>query len=124
MAIRVTLLLKRKPGMTRAQFNEYWGTHHARIFTGLKAVRANLVRYNQFHILPEESNCLANVGWRAAPYDGAADFFVEKLEDLLSLFGGEEYQKAAVPDEVQFLDRGSVEVLVGRDQVKYSKETP
>lgn len=31
--------------------------------------------------------------------------------------------KAAVPDEVNFLDRESVELIVGEDQVKYIKET-
>ena len=30
-----------------------------------------------------------------APYDGAAEFEVEKLEDLLALFGDEEYLKVS-----------------------------
>ncbi|THG98646.1 hypothetical protein EW026_g3585 [Hermanssonia centrifuga] len=121
MAIRVTCLIKRRPDMTQEQFSEHWGKNHARIFTSLKAVKENLVRYNQFHVLESPSSQLAAIGLPIAPYDGAAEFWVDKIEDLLALFGDEEYQQTAIPDEANFLDRSVVQVLVGEDQLKYEK---
>ena len=72
MSIHVFAMFKRRPGMTQAEFREYWyarriasthpharrrvltlarrrrrGTNHARIFTSVPAVKAHIVRYSQ-----------------------------------------------------------------------------
>lgn len=47
----------------------------------------------QFHILSKESETLAALGLPIGPYDGAAEFYVNDLKDLLAVFGGEEYQQ-------------------------------
>ena len=39
---------------------------------------------------------LAACGLTIAPYDGVADFWVEKIEDMLTLFGDEEYQQVII----------------------------
>ncbi|KAF7793158.1 hypothetical protein EIP86_004267 [Pleurotus ostreatoroseus] len=114
-------MFKRRPGMTREEFREYWGTNHARIFTSVNAVKEKIVRYNQFHMLGPQTDALAAAGLPIAPFDGAAEFWVEKVEDLLAVFGDEEFIKTAVPDEVNFMDRNSVQLLVGDDQVKHFK---
>lgn len=44
-------------------------------------------------MLEQPSQELAKIGLPVAPYDGAAEFTIEKIEDLLALFGDEEYQK-------------------------------
>ncbi|CAL1696219.1 unnamed protein product [Somion occarium] len=119
MAIRVVCLIKRRPDLTQEQFSEHWSKNHGRIFTSLKAVKENIIRYNQFHVLEQPSQELAKIGLPVAPYDGAAEFTIEKIEDLLALFGDEEYQKNAIPDEGNFLDRNIVQVLVGEDHVKW-----
>ncbi|CAL1696218.1 unnamed protein product [Somion occarium] len=119
MAIRVVFLIKRRPDLTHEQFSEHWSKNHGRIFTSLKIVKENIIRYNQFHILEQPSEELVKIGLPVAPYDGAAEFTVEKLEDLLALFGDEAYQKNAFPDEDNFLDRNSVQVLVGEDHIKW-----
>ncbi|KAK7694261.1 hypothetical protein QCA50_001441 [Cerrena zonata] len=121
MTIRVTCLIRRQPHLTREEFSERWGKNHAAIFTSLKAVKENLVKYNQFHVLDGPSKELEAIGLPLAPYDGAAEFEVEKLSDLLALFGDEEYLQKAVPDEPNFLDRTSVQVLVGENQTKWQK---
>ncbi|KAF9455456.1 EthD domain-containing protein [Collybia nuda] len=121
MTIRVICLLRRLPGTTHQQFSDHWGKNHAKIFANLKAVKENIVRYNQFHVLPSHSKTLASIGLTVASFDGAAEFYVEKMEDLLAVFGDTEYQQHAIPDEQNFLDRSSVEILVGEDQIKYQK---
>ncbi|KIM35575.1 hypothetical protein M413DRAFT_32431 [Hebeloma cylindrosporum] len=122
MSIRVTCLIKRRPDLTHEQFSEHWGKKHAEIFTSLKAVKTNIVRYNQFHVLEPQSKASAAAGLPIADFDGAAEFWVESLQDLFALFGDEEYLKKAVPDEANFLDRSSVQILVGEDQTKWVKK--
>ncbi|TDL16824.1 hypothetical protein BD410DRAFT_794923 [Rickenella mellea] len=121
MTIRLTALIKKKEGMTSEEFTEYWSTNHGKIFTSLKAVKENVVKYNQFHVLPKVTEEFAALGMPMAPYDGAAEFWCEKKEDILALFGDEEYRKNAVPDEHNFLDRSAVQILVGEEQLKYQK---
>ncbi|KDR82193.1 hypothetical protein GALMADRAFT_58684, partial [Galerina marginata CBS 339.88] len=121
MTIRVTCLIKRRPDLTHEQFSEHWSKKHGEIFTSLKAVKTNIVRYNQFHVLEPQSRALAEAGLPIAEFDGAAEFWVDKLEDLLALFGDGEYLKNAVPDEANFLDRSSVQLLVGEDQTKWER---
>ncbi|KAJ3558502.1 hypothetical protein NM688_g888 [Phlebia brevispora] len=116
MAIRITALVKRRPGMTREEFREHWSNNHARLFTSLKVMQENI-----FHLLSPSSDALEKAGFNIAPYDGAAELWVEKLEDLLAVFGDEDYHKIVVPDEVNFLDRDSIQIMVGEDQVKYEK---
>ena len=134
MAIRVSILIKRKEGMSVEEFNEYWSvsqtsspewpdlhpyvrldrsTNHGRLFTSVKAVQTNMIRYSQvrapsgvslrdsysasriifqFHVLPAPSAALAAAGMPIAQFDGAAEFWVEKMEDLLAVFSDEEYK--------------------------------
>ncbi|KAE9386860.1 hypothetical protein BT96DRAFT_891349 [Gymnopus androsaceus JB14] len=119
MTIRITCLLKRAPNMTHEQFSEHWSKNHAHIFTNLDAVKKNLVRYNQFHVLPQYNETFESMGLPIAPFDGAAEFYVEKLDNLLALFGDEQYQKNAIPDEKNFLDRNSVQIMIGEDKVDF-----
>lgn len=44
----------------------------------------------QFHVLTPPSDVIAKSGLTIAPYDGAAEFWVDKIEDILTLFGDEE----------------------------------
>ncbi|TDL15531.1 hypothetical protein BD410DRAFT_756379 [Rickenella mellea] len=121
MTIRVVALIKKKEGMTHEEFSDYWGKNHSKIFTSLKAVKQNLIKYNQFHVLPKLQDEFASLGMSLAPYDGAAEFWCEKKEDIFALFSDEEYRQNAVPDEQKFLDRAAVDILVGEDQLKFQK---
>lgn len=73
-----------------------------------------------------------------ASYDGAAEFWVEKIEDLLAVFDSEEYKSVRpqllyailslircpqliIPDESKFFVRENVQILIGEEQVKLEK---
>ena len=47
----------------------------------------------QFHISAEASGAMAIAGVAFAEFDGVADFWVDKVEDLLELFHDAEYQE-------------------------------
>ncbi|THG98645.1 hypothetical protein EW026_g3584 [Hermanssonia centrifuga] len=117
MAIRIIGLIKRRPDITLEEFKERWGTRHAGILVSTRAVREKIVRYSQ------PSEALAAAGVPIAPYDGMAEMWVDKIEDLLELFQDEEFQKNVLPDEANFLpeNRENMLVLVGEDQPKYER---
>ncbi|EIM86301.1 uncharacterized protein STEHIDRAFT_122222 [Stereum hirsutum FP-91666 SS1] len=121
MSIRVMCLMKRKEGMSKEEFSEYWSNNHGKLFSSVKSVQTNLVRYSQFHILSKESETVAALGLPIGPYDGAAEFYVNDLKDLLAVFGGEEYQQNVVPDELKFMKRDEVMFLVGENDIKFEK---
>ncbi|CAL1708483.1 unnamed protein product [Somion occarium] len=121
MAIRVSCLLKKRPEMTLEQFSAYWNGH-GNLFTSQKATKDNVIRYNQFRLAPQHSEKLAAAGFPIAPYDGIADVYVDKLEDLFALFADEDVKKNVLPDEANFLDKSQIQaVLVGENNIKWEK---
>ncbi|CAL1709884.1 unnamed protein product [Somion occarium] len=94
--------------------------NHAAISTSLKAVKENLIRYHQFHVLTEPSDKLRALDYLSL-HMMAPPSLPQRIEDLITLFGDEEYQQNAVPDETDFLNRNEVQPLVGEEQVKYEK---
>ncbi|CAL1708482.1 unnamed protein product [Somion occarium] len=121
MAIRVSCFLKKRPDMTLEQFSEHWNGH-GNLFTSQKAMKDNVVRYNQFHLAPQHSETLAAAGFPIAPYDGVADVYVDKIEDVFAIFADEDVQKNVFADEVNFLDKSQIQaILVGEDNVKWEK---
>ena len=70
--IKVCELVKRRPGMTVEQFQDYWRTTHGTMVAGIPGIQ----RYVQSHPLPG--------GYRRGelPYDGVAEIWVEDKEVL------------------------------------------
>jgi hypothetical protein len=45
--VRLAILMKRKPGMSKEEFSRYWAEVHSPLFTSLDIVKANIVKYEQ-----------------------------------------------------------------------------
>lgn len=88
---------KRKPGMSREAFAEYWTTTHAEIGKRLPGVRRYVI------------NLAATVGssGRELPYDGFAEVWWDDLESLRRASSSPEYQ-AALADEPNLFDLSTV----------------
>ncbi|KAJ3558504.1 hypothetical protein NM688_g887 [Phlebia brevispora] len=121
MTLHFILLLKRRPDMTREQFSEYWNTNHARIFMSFKAVKDHIVRYNQFHVLSPAADMIASAGFSVPAFDGAAEFWVDSMEDMLAFIGSEDFKTLGAADEEKFMDRTATQILVGEDRLKWVK---
>ncbi len=106
--IRLTYLLRRKPGMSRIEFQEYWRDVHGPLIAGFGST-FNILRYVQVHtILDDEQNeQLAGVrGKIEKPYDGAAEIWWANREDLVDghFAGGNTAAQTILEDEKQFID--------------------
>jgi hypothetical protein len=45
--VRVVVLLKKKPTLSKEEFHKYWSGTHSALFSSLDIVKSNLVKYEQ-----------------------------------------------------------------------------
>jgi len=106
--IRLTYVGRRKPGMTMAEFQEYWRTIHGPL-VARHATTLNILRYVQVHTLDDPVNQqLAGArGQMESPYDGVAELWWTSREALASSFSSAAGQAAGrelLEDETKFVD--------------------
>lgn len=106
--IRLTFVLRRNPGMSRAEFQQYWREVHGPL-VAKHAMHLNILRYVQVHTLEDAVNDqLAGArGAMEPPYDGVAELWWTNREALAATFGNTAGQAAAkelLEDEARFID--------------------
>jgi uncharacterized protein (TIGR02118 family) len=106
--IRLTFLLRCKPGMTLPEFQEYWRRKHGPLVAGFgDALQAR--RYVQVHTLDDPTNAEmaeARSGIEP-PYDGVAEMWWDnwnQLNDCMTSEAGREAGAALIEDEARFID--------------------
>ncbi|KAK7033229.1 EthD domain-containing protein [Favolaschia claudopus] len=112
--VRLVSLFKRKPGMTREEFQKYWASTHREIFTSLEITKKNLLKYEQAHTSDAALKQMAEasgVPMADSEWDGMAIFEAESYDKILEIFQSEEYQKTVNPDADKFLDRPKCQLL-------------
>ena len=106
--IKFTILLRRNPAMTHAEFVAYHRTQHAPLFTSLPEVKQFVRRYVQVHatgdVLP---------GLPDSKIDGSTELWFDDLAGLAAVFQSKDYLEKIRPDEAKFLDLAACEFLVG-----------
>ncbi len=110
--IRVTFLLRAKPGMSKSDFYDYWLKEHGPLVSSV-ANDLGALRYVQVHTLQDEEAQQANAGMAAVRggmepvYDGVAEVYFENRDALVASFSSDKGRKAGarlVQDEQGFID--------------------
>ncbi|HEY4670383.1 MAG TPA: EthD domain-containing protein [Tepidiformaceae bacterium] len=106
--IRLTFLLRRRPGMSLQEFQSYWLETHGPLVAG-EARHLKMLRYVQVHTLDEPVNQgpWGMRGQMEPPYDGVAEAWWESRGDLVAAVESAEGQAAGaklVEDERRFID--------------------
>lgn len=99
--IKLVYCLRRKPGMSREEFQKYWFETHADFGRNIPGVK----RYIQVHALAGEMQQMLAEGHPAGknePFDGVAELWFGE-EDLRRLPEAEG-ALAAMQDEANFID--------------------
>ena len=117
--IKLVFCCRRKPGMTREQFQKRWLEVHGPLVRRLRADLPMMKRYVQSHTLAGAVGDAVNEGLRASrgvkePYDGITEVW---FDDLASMGGGGgEAALAAgrrlLEDEGEFIDFADSAVFV------------
>ena len=110
--IKLVFCLRRKPGLTREEFQSYWRGTHAPLVKQ-HAETLGIRRYVQCHSLGTEADApirAARAGsLDAAPeiYDGVAELWFDSLEQLAAQAGNPDAVAAGkilLEDEAKFID--------------------
>ncbi|HJO81209.1 MAG: EthD domain-containing protein [SAR202 cluster bacterium] len=105
--IRLTYMLRRKPEMTRAEFQEYWRERHGPLVAS-HAQTLNMLRYVQVHTLLDAARVTEGPrGMMEEPYDGVAEVWWRTRDDMASARNstkGQTAGKELVEDEAKFID--------------------
>ncbi len=101
-AVKGLFLVKRKPGLSVAEFQDYWRTKHA----PLVPRTPHLLRYVQCHVLPEtyESDT-------PPAYDGVAELWWPNLATFQESWASPELQVEQLNDARNFVGSGSTAFL-------------
>ena len=108
--IKFTILLRRNPEMTHAQFVAYHRDQHAPLFMSMPVVQANVRRYVQQHTL--------DVGLPGLPpttIDGVTELWFDDVESIGTVFTDPSYLEVIRPDEANFLDLHGCEFIVSEE---------
>ncbi|MFE5923977.1 EthD domain-containing protein [Streptomyces sp. NPDC056468] len=105
--IKVSIYLVRRPGMSPGEFVDHWKNQHGPLVLSLPEFTSRVRRYTQQLVLrdlPAEVPVL--------PYDGVAELWVDKPEDIFELLQSPVYEQKMIPDEEKFLDRSKTVMLL------------
>ncbi len=118
--IKITFCLRRRPELTRADFQDYWLNSHAPLVASLKgAVRMR--RYVQTHAITTSFDEPIRLS-RGAPdsFDGIAELWWDNLEEMSQGFGTKEGREAGrllLEDERKFIDLARSPLWFNREHV-------
>ncbi|GAB4341342.1 MAG: hypothetical protein Kow0099_17950 [Candidatus Abyssubacteria bacterium] len=112
--IKVMYCLRRRPELSREQFQNYWLETHAEFGKNIPGVK----RYVQAHTLGGELAEMLAAGHPAGknePFDGVAELWFE--EEGLRELPGQPGSLAAVQDEANFIDFDRSVIFLAKEHV-------
>ncbi len=106
--IKLMYCLRRKPGVSRADFQHYWRTTHAPLVAGVAAT-LGVRRYVQSHTIATGLDVAISTarGCTVEPYDGVAELWWDDEAGLIAGASSEAGAQASVmllKDEANFID--------------------
>jgi uncharacterized protein (TIGR02118 family) len=119
--IKLVFSLRRRPEMTREEFQAYWGGRHAQLVAG-HAEALRIRRYVQTHAQASEAAAAQSVARGSEPdvYDGQAELWWDSLDDVLAAVSSPAGQQAAqelLEDERRFIDLDRSPLWIGEEHV-------
>ena len=120
--LKLTFCLRRKPGLSLPEFQDYWLTKHGPLVRRLQPA-LGMVRYVQLHRRDDELGLgMAKVRGAPEPYDGVAELWWES-EEAFRASGrtpeGREAGRLLLEDEAKFIDLASSPLWLNHEQVIY-----
>jgi hypothetical protein len=129
----VKLYYNRKPGITPEEFNRYWAYEHAPLAEQFH-LRLGVQKYMQviqsaptqvtdryltmckYHSTPDFRALIGDTV-PILEFDGAAEFWVHRIETMSEMINDPFYIEQIGPDEANFIDASSMRMVVGVDYI-------
>jgi uncharacterized protein (TIGR02118 family) len=125
--IKIVFCLRRRPEMSRAEFQAYWREHHAPLVRH-HAAALGIRRYVQVHSVDDAiSTAIAGSRKGPEPYDGVAELWLDGLDALVAAGSSDEGRAAAaalLEDERRFIDLARSPLFLAEEHVIIGGESP
>lgn len=106
--IKMTMFLKRKPGLGHDDFVRHHVEKHGPLFRSIPEAQVHCLRYIQTHPVRLTSDAVTN-----ADFDGTAELWFDNEAGMAAVLGSDTYRNEVFPDEQTFLDHDNTLILVG-----------
>lgn len=107
--VKVSVLVKRKPGMSPAEFHRYWKDVHGSLVLSVPEFMRHFHKYVQCHQIAET---FTDTPGAVSPYDGIAEVWADSLDEVTRAFDEPRYLEVIRPDEHKFLDLANCVFMV------------
>jgi len=118
--LKLTFCLRRRPGLTLAEFQDYWVNSHGPLVRRLQPA-LGMVRYVQVHRLDTDlADGMRKVRGAPEPYDGVAELWWESEESFRAARnnpGAREAGRLLLEDEARFIDLANSPLWFNREHV-------
>ena len=135
--IKLVMCVHRRRDLTRAQFHDYWISHHGPLFASF-AAQYRAVRYVQNHTLDTPLNAAIRqargMSTESNEFDGVGEIWWESEPDFVAAISSPEGQRLRsvfLDDEARFIDSGrstafftEEHTLVGSPQCSSGPDRP
>ncbi|KAF9237073.1 hypothetical protein BU15DRAFT_49272 [Melanogaster broomeanus] len=108
--VRITVSFKRKEGISKEEFENFWLNEYFKLFNSLDIVKSNILKYEQAHANEVINKAIAEVGLPVAPFDAQATIEAATFEALMAVFTSEEYRTGRRCPVRQVLREGRTDV--------------
>lgn len=123
--IKLAFCIRRLPGMSRDEFQDYWRNRHADLVMSLQPV-IGFKRYVQFHGGYDKlSTKAAEFRQSPEPYDGIAELWWEDEETMIKASSSKAARAGFAvlyEDEKNFIDLANSPMWYGTEHVIYESE--
>jgi uncharacterized protein (TIGR02118 family) len=119
--IKLVFMVRRREGITRADFQRYWSEQHAELVKR-HAELLGIRRYVQTHARDTalDDALASSRGGEARQYDGVAELWWDDIDALVqatSSEDGQAAQQALLEDERRFIDTANSPIWLGEEIV-------
>lgn len=104
--IKLVAFVKRKPGMTSAEFYEHWEQRHGPLIAATPGLARCIVRYEQ-HRRTTDADWMGTEG-----YDGVTIQWMRSAQAFRDFLSDPAYAEVLAPDEASFLDQSATVWMV------------
>ena len=119
--IKIIYCIRRKPQLTRAQFQDYWRNHHGKLVWE-RARSIGMVKYAQNFAIDSQLGavCAASRGG-VEPFDGVMEGWWESDEAAMAAMGssgGRATMELLHQDEAKFMDFDGCVIFTFREEIR------
>ncbi|KAL3420349.1 Bifunctional solanapyrone synthase 4 [Phlyctema vagabunda] len=124
-AVKTAVLVQRINNITFEQFDEFWRYEHPKAILQVPTFVEKVLNYTQWHTYKNASGQYdlgsygSSIPFTMAKWDGIVEIYTNTTDDAFALFADPVYNEVVVPNEDLFLNRSTVQIVIGEEQVIY-----